>query len=127
MQRVVVHLIQSGLYVQPEPSAVLNALNKGVMEAFWVLEPDGRQAGLFACQTGNIPELRQRVFYVASAAVSPHVSEAGWARLIEQGRMLARERGCQLLQFETIAENKRVVQVGRLAGARESVRFTLEV
>lgn len=138
VQSIVVELIQSAM-----PGAVLSddewvaRMSSGEIESFWVLDEEGQQAGLIAFQVGVLPERQQRCMYIVAACVAPHISDAGWMRLFGFGRLLARERGCLLIQFDTSVLNPRVMKLGSLLGCeREEInlvtgspglRFTVEV
>lgn len=138
VQGTVVRLIQSAMpgALLPDDAWVAK-LSSGSLEAYWVLDEDGVPAGVAAFEVGRLPEDGRRCLYVVAAAVAPHVSEAGWLRLLGFGRLLARERGCVALQFDTSAENGRMAEVGRLFGAVEEpirlateapgLRYTVEV
>lgn len=139
LQAVVLNLIKSAM---PNPGVMkdhewLSALTSGSMEAYWVLTPEGEHAGLIAFQIGWMPEIEARGLYVVAACVAPHISNEGWRRILGFGKQIARERGCSVIQFDTMPENRRMLELGgvfggarshaRCVGGVNSVRFTVEV
>lgn len=133
IKELVVTMVLSALQDAPPVSEILNGLNSGRVEAYFVLTPLGQPAGLvaFTCIEAEFG----RSMYVLTATVAPHVSETGWRRLFECGRQFAVERGCSSLQFDTC--NTHMADIGRAVGAHEMpcpdadgagfTRFTLEV
>lgn len=123
---MVVRLIQEGLAEPVSESELVGALNRGSLEAFWVLAEDGQHAGLVSFQRGFAQETQRRVFYCASMTVAPTLPDSAWERLFMMGKGLARERGCSVIEFDTLPTNKRIIEVARAAGATERIRFSLE-
>lgn len=113
----------------------VSRLSSGKLEAFWVFAEQGQYTGLISFEVGV--EDGMRILYVVSAAIAENVlTGAAWYRLFEYGRLLARERKCKYIEFDALPTNARMLQIGRLLGARESdsvisgakmIRFTLEV
>lgn len=118
---------------EPDPPdhEIIARLNTGALRAYWVLSQAGQHAGVITFETGA--EGAQRIMYISSATVAPHVSDAGWRRLFEFGCVVAREHACDCLQFDVLPVNERVVEIARLIGAAESEgpagmrRFTVKV
>jgi len=139
VQAAVLNLIKAAV---PETNPLkdhewVSMLTSGALEAFWVLAEDGQPAGLITFQSGWMKEIEARGLYVVSACIAPHVSHHGWERLLSFGMQLARERQCEVIQFDTLPSNKRMRAMGAFFGAIESharvvggvttVRFTVEV
>lgn len=139
VQAAVLNLIKSTM---PNPSVIpdhewIAKLTAGGLEAFWVLTEDGQPAGLVTFETGWMPEIEARGLYVVSACVAPHISDDGWRKLLAYGKALARARACQVIQFDTLPENKRMLELGgvfggaqshaRCVGGVKTIRFTIEV
>lgn len=139
VQAVVVRLIRSA---GPHPHEIpdhelIHRLSTGQLEAYWVLTEQGQQCGAISFEIGVLPENMRRCLYVVSAAVVPHMSEAGWIRLFEFGKAIALARQCAFIQFDCTPDHRRMIEIGecfgaargtgRVLGGHETVRFTFEV
>jgi len=128
VQALVVELFREGTIAQRETDTeILTALNTGSLEAWWILDERGNPAGLITSQMGRSPFGQKTMWVASTLIVAAHMTDAGWEALIGFGKQIARESGCEVIEWVTSPENKRIIEISRAAGARESHVFTLKL
>lgn len=138
VQQLVVSMIKGAMPAHVIPDhAWLAKLSAGETEAFWILNEAGEHAGVITFECGYMPEIDKRGMYIVSATIGAPMTDTAWRKLFGIGCILAGERGCQVLQFDTTPGHARVLNIGEMLEGEKSavrlldggagVRFTVEV
>lgn len=117
---IVMAMIRASLYHDIADHALAAMLATGKLEAFWIIDDEGRQAGLISAQQGYVNETK--VFYIATATMA-NMSLEGWKNLRSSLQFFARQRGCAEIAFDTTPDNHRMMEIGRMLADEECVGF----
>jgi hypothetical protein len=132
LTRVIMAPLPDEQQTQQLSDAAAHALRSGAVEAHWVIGSNGKRVGATAYSCGPYSdrpvEKDIRVLYVVGLAIPAMSPEGALASIIEEGKQVARIKGCKNIIFD-VAPNGPLTQaiISAALNARAQARFILEV